>query len=140
MDGFFTDWAEDDSGGFFNEDDDCHCDDYDPEEIEAVSDYEDTGVFEDADEADIYAFEEDVDDPSIHGIMLAAGVIGGMMSEEIADSAQAKQRVSMQQFQEGSSPTTPQKKKLHLRPFEKWVNEVLTGKRTVRDLSRLDQE
>lgn len=171
MDGFFTDWAEDDTDGFFNEDDQqvnkndpfgqnreffspyednsLHFDEYDPEEDgydpeEMEYDPNEIEILEDelTDlEDQLGAFEEDTDGSNVAGIMPAAGIIGGMISEEIADNvnnAQNKQRVSLKQFKNEAGPTS--KKKLHLRPFEKWVNEILEGKRSVRDLSRLDRE
>lgn len=143
MDGFFTDWAGDDDR--FDEDEfqvnrndpfgeerrhfspyeDCELPhDYDQEEVEALS-YQD-------DDNDI-DFEEEVDDPDIIGIIPAAGVLGGMISEEIADQHNpSPTKVSLPQYTQDLAPKS--QKKVHLRPFEQWVQDVLNGKRDINDI------
>lgn len=154
MDGFFTDWAGED----FLDDDEAQVNrndpmaserdefspyeeneipygEYDPEEIEAIS-YHDIDIEDAIDEVD-GIFENDVDDPEISGIMPAAGMLGGMIGEELADNQPTQpQRVSLQQMaQETASQKAagPKVKKAPLRPFEQWVHDVLNGRKDINE-------
>lgn len=103
---------------------------------EKVDFIESLDEYTDSEKARLIESAVDTDTFDVEDAAMFAGIVGGMLSEEEDPDTEAAEKFAqeVEYISLKKARETPQKKgTFPVRPFEKWVNDVLTGKKTWED-------
>lgn len=131
MDGMFgwegEDWIEEEEA-LVNQNDPfaAERDQFSPYERHLDEDYE---RYLDSEDEEQKAMQDALDDFSTKDAIITASILGGMLSEG-EDPDQFDEQVERISMKEANAEPTKKGEKLPLRPFEKWVDDVLNGRKT----------